>query len=504
MLTRPLARVLRTIALATGLACGADPVLPPDVSLPELSDIGGPEAILLRLAGDGGLAEAYRWPALDSAVWSSADPLPVVREILAFDDGGGLVALLDTAGHAVRLDLRTGRVRRGERALEHATSADGWSTFGMVEGRVVRETPSGFWRGPSRRADTLLATPSGEIILVRHSDVDSRFVRLRPPDSDVVDSVVLPRVTAAVRTVNGDRWYVQTAEGTIAIEARTFARSAAPPADAPRALVVTPSGDRVITLSADGLEVDIWERYSGNVARTIKLAQSASALRMDPLGRFVLLRDELADTVRVMSIPLEGIVGALPGAWRDDLPLVAPDGTVLLLDEGDVVAREVRSGAERGRVAGGAADRGMMVRWDGFRPRDSRLDTPVEFARETPADSAAEAEAIDSILAISARGISADSLIGAARADTTALVQDDSSAAASGYTLAFASLLSESRARALAGRIRVDGRPPRVVVGTRDGVSIYRVVSGPYPTREAAEEAGRRSGVSFWVFAGLP
>ena len=105
---------------------------------------------------------------------------------------------------------------------------------------------------------------------------------------------------------------------------------------------------------------------------------------------------------------------------------------------------------------------------------------------------------------MSARSISAASLIGAARGDTTALGEDDSSAAASGYTLAFASLLSESRARAVAARIRVDGRAPRVVVGSRDGVAIFRVVSGPFPTREAAEDAGRRSGVSFWVFAGLP
>jgi cell division septation protein DedD len=501
-------------ALAGGVACGADPVLPPDTVLPELTDVGGPEAILLRMPGDGGLATAYRWPALDTSIWTSADELPVVRTVFAFDDGGGLLALQDTAGHAVRLDLRTGRVFTGKEVLTHATSADGWSTFGMVEGRVVRTTPSGLWRGPSRRADTLLATPSGEIVLVRHTDMDSRFVRLRPPNSEVIDSVVLPRVTSVVRNINGDRWYVQTAEGTIAIEARSFARGDAPPEDAPRSLVITPSGDRVVTLSADGLELSIWERYSGKVADKLRLARSASSLRMDPLGRFVLLRDELADSVQVLSIPLAGIVGTLPGEWRDDLPLVAPDGTILLLDGDDVVAREVRTGTERGRVMGGGTDRWMMVRWDGFRPRDSRLDAPVQFAAETPADSAAEAEAIDSLLAASSRSFAPESAATVARVpataavitaqDTATVAADDTAAAAAGYTLAFASLLSESRARALAARIRVDGRAPRVVVGSRDGVAIYRVVSGPFPTRDAAEAAGKRSGVSFWVFAGLP
>jgi cell division septation protein DedD len=485
-------------------ACGPDPVLPPDTTLPDLPRLGGAEAVLLRLPVDGGTARAYRWPQLDSAVWRAADPLPVLGSVLAFDPQGGLVALTDSGGRPGRLDLRTGRVFVTDTRVTAAASADGWTTYGLVDGRVLRVTPNGVWRGPERRADDLLPLASGDVVLVAHSDIDTRFVRLRPPATAPIDSVTLPRVLRSLRTANGDRWYLETAEGLRAVETRSFAEGAAPDEDAPRALAVSPSGDRVVTLDADGERVRIWERYSGRTAATITLAAPGAALRMDPLGRFVLVRDAEGDSVRVLSLPLAAMAGVVASAWRDDLPLVTPEGAVLGVSGDDVVLREARTGTEQARLAGGAQDRWLLVPWDGFRPRDRSLDAPVVFEPASPADSAAEAEAIDSLLAVSTREALSDTASLAALGRAGDGPPPDSAEVASSYTLAFAALLSESRARALADRIRVDGRAPRVVAGTRDGVAVYRVVAGPFPTREAAEAAGRRTGVSFWVFAGLP
>jgi cell division septation protein DedD len=495
------------LALAVAAACGADPVLPPDTVLPDLPNTVGADAILLRLPARGGLATAYQWPRVDSVLWTAADPLPPLRSLLAFDGAGGIVAVQDTAGRAGRLDLRTGRVAAGEQVLASAASADGWSTVGLVEGRLHRWTPSGLWRGPSERADEVLPLPNGDVILVRHSDADSRLLRVRPPSSAIVDSVVVPRIMRATRTTNGDRWYLESAEGVIAVESRSFARGEAPPEDSPRALVVSPSGDRVITLSADGSDLRIWDRYADRTLAKLALAASAVDLRMDPLGRFVLIQREGVDSILVLSLPLAAPIGVIPSTWQADLPAVTPDGSILTREGADVVVRAPQTGAERARIRGGAVDLWTIVRWDGFRPRDRSLDAPVTFASLSPADSAAEAEAIDSLLAISARealDAGGESLRDLARASDVPPPVDDSAAAAAGYTLAFASLLSESRARALAERIRVDGRSPRVVVSSREGVSIFRVVIGPFPTRDAAEAAGRRSGVSFWVFAGLP
>jgi septal ring-binding cell division protein DamX len=142
-----------------------------------------------------------------------------------------------------------------------------------------------------------------------------------------------------------------------------------------------------------------------------------------------------------------------------------------------------------------------VVRWDGFRPRDRSLDAPAVFETELSADSVANEATIDSLLAAHLALVQAEKADSIGRANAA---QTRNDTAGSVFTLSFASLLNESAARALAAHIRVDGRPPRVVAGSRDGVTIYRVVLGPYATREAAEAAGRRSGVPYWVFVGLP
>ncbi|RFC41544.1 MAG: Cell division protein DedD (protein involved in septation), partial [Verrucomicrobia bacterium] len=73
-----------------------------------------------------------------------------------------------------------------------------------------------------------------------------------------------------------------------------------------------------------------------------------------------------------------------------------------------------------------------------------------------------------------------------------------------GWTLSFAALLNEQRAITMATSIRVDGKPVRVVPGTRDGTTIFRIVAGPFDTHDDAEKAGKRTGLPYWVYAGAP
>jgi cell division protein FtsN len=70
--------------------------------------------------------------------------------------------------------------------------------------------------------------------------------------------------------------------------------------------------------------------------------------------------------------------------------------------------------------------------------------------------------------------------------------------------VSFAALLNEAAARAQAAKITVEGHTARVVTGTSSGVTVFRVVLGPYPTREEADRVGRASGQSYYVFAGTP
>jgi cell division septation protein DedD len=76
--------------------------------------------------------------------------------------------------------------------------------------------------------------------------------------------------------------------------------------------------------------------------------------------------------------------------------------------------------------------------------------------------------------------------------------------AAASWTLSFATLIDQDRARMMAREISVEGRTARVLVGDRDGAPIFRVLLGPYDSREAAERAGMLSGRAYWVFEGTP
>jgi cell division septation protein DedD len=73
-----------------------------------------------------------------------------------------------------------------------------------------------------------------------------------------------------------------------------------------------------------------------------------------------------------------------------------------------------------------------------------------------------------------------------------------------GYTVSFAALLEPGKARDLAAQIRVGTENARVVTAVRDGSTIYRVVLGPYPTREDADRIGRESKQSYWIYEGGP
>ncbi|MDE3129388.1 MAG: SPOR domain-containing protein, partial [Gemmatimonadota bacterium] len=135
--------------------------------------------------------------------------------------------------------------------------------------------------------------------------------------------------------------------------------------------------------------------------------------------------------------------------------------------------------------------------WNGFRPRASSLDQPVSF-NLAAADS--ERTAIDAAAADSA----ARAAPGAGAPRPGAAPRADSLPAAVGYIVSFAALLSQSRAQELASQIAVEGQRARLVTTVRDGTAIYRVVLGPYPTRDEAERVGRASQHSYWVYEAAP
>jgi len=227
------------------------------------------------------------------------------------------------------------------------------------------------------------------------------------------------------------------------------------------------------------------------VSTTVRLPGWARDLRVDPFGRFVLLRAASGDSAWIVSIGTDKVVGTLHSAWRSDLPFVAPDGSIAVTEGADVAFIDPATLLAIRRAVDGAADFWYPFTWSGLRTRAQPVDTTslaptdVDTAPVTPAPP-----------------------LRLPRTDTTPprpltpTTSADSSKI--GFTVSFAVLLNDAKARELAAKIVVDGKPARVVTGVNDGTAVYRVVLGPYSSRDEAERVGRASGQTYYVYAGTP
>jgi hypothetical protein len=233
--------------------------------------------------------------------------------------------------------------------------------------------------------------------------------------------------------------------------------------DHPRALVFSPSGHRIYVARRTEPGLAAIDRYDREEIDGIALPLPAVAIRLDPLGRFLLAKPSLGDSVWVVDLPVKRLVGSVPSAWRVDLPAVAPDGDVLVRQGDDVVAYRSDSLVETGRAKGGAADIWAATAW---RPRGAY------------------------------RGAFADGDVTATQTpDTTGPEGQMYVQVSTSQNEAWSSEMAQQLTRAgLAARVLEPHNPD-------DG---YRVVLGPYPTRAQAEAIGRKLGRPFWIYQPTP
>ena len=547
--------LLPALALAF-VACGkADR---PDTPAAQISpsaatDPRGPDNLVLRLPRGGGEARVYAYPRLDTVVWT-APSAPVPVRVLAFDDEAGTIAYVDTKGLPSRIDFRQGSAGAVSRAkLTGLSSSDGSTIYGIgADGAVVRYATSGtwVWNGPSS-ARAVFPQPDATLLVLAERKDGSVVWRLRPPSVKIVDSVLLPRVNRALRTQVGDRLYLGSDRELTGVRTRTMERTPTIAfSDGVELLAATPSGDRVFVVEKTGTGIQVVDRYREQAIGTIDVKRHIAELRVDALGRYLLARPEGSDSAIVIALGTNRIVGTVGSAWRSDLPFVAPDGGIALAQGADVVIVDGETLRPTVRVRAGAADFWYPFRWTGFRPRDAKLDRPVEFgtrARDTvsrPADSAAAVPDTSAASPASAPAASVPApvttqatppaptpgipAVAHARRDSTVVrrpardsivhraspatppaaapARRDSSARrpVGGFTVSFAALLVGEKARELAAQIHVGREAARVVTAQRDGATIYRVVLGPYRTREEADRIGRESKNSYWIYEGAP
>ena len=493
-----------TLALA---ACGrADrSETPARSATASLSVARGPDHLVLRVPRTGGEARVFAYPRLDTVLWR-ATSAPAPDRVLAFDEEAGSIAYVDIKGAPTRIDFRQGIAERTSKSrLVGLASSDGSNVFGIAtDGAVERTGPSGPWRWKPPRAARAVFPQSDATLLVLGDQQDGSVVwRVRPPATKIVDSVPLTKVDRALRTQVGDRLYLGSGSELTGVRTRTMQRTTAIGFDdAIELLEATPSGDRVFVVTRAGTSVEVVDRYREAISGRIDVGRHVAVLRVDHLGRYLLAKPEGTDSALVIALGTNRVIGAVATSWRDDLPFVAPDGGIALAQGADVVIVDGETLRPVTRVKAGAADFWYAFRWTGFRPRDARLDKPVDFGRGQ-ADSAA---ALGDSSA--KRLVSGDSSTPpVAPTPATAPTTRDTAVrrpAIAEFTVSFAALLVADRARELAARIHVGSENARVVAAQRDGSTIYRVVLGPYATRDEAERIGRASRQTYWVYEGGP
>jgi cell division septation protein DedD len=437
-------------------------------------------------------------------VWT-VDEAPAIDRVLAFDANAGSIAVVDSKGYPARLDLRETDVLKEARIkLISLSSADGNDIYGITsKGEIVRLNPNGSdWKfKPPVPARSVFAQPNGDLIVSANKGAQTLVWRVRPPDEIAEDSTVLPLAGRGVRTPLGDRIYFTIDSGIVGVKSKDLSPVGAVQLPSRvSALAPTPSGDRLYVATVADSAISIVDRYTGRLRAGITLPAPPSDLRMDPLGRYLLARFPRQDSAWVIAIGTDRLVGAVPTRWKTDLPTITPDGRLALLGTKDVTLVDPEKLDVKSTVADGAKDFWYFFAWDGFRPRAQGLDQPVTFSGDSArADS----------LAASSTPSSTDTSRAPPPGDTLATTPPPAAAppikpASDGFTVSFAALLSEEKAQLVANAIKVNGTQAHVVSTNTAGSPIFRVVMGPFLTREEADKIGRASKREYWIYEGSP
>ncbi|HEU5171287.1 MAG TPA: SPOR domain-containing protein [Gemmatimonadales bacterium] len=414
-------------------------------------------ASVLRLPRDRGAARLYRLPALEPSAWKQVDKLPALSELVGADLEQRIVYALDDKHNLVGLDLESHRVRPFLTNVRDAAIGPDGALYAVDSAasvtRLVRRSPVRF--------RTRLASATGDLFGTLHGSVialptGGRGQTVLLSDDQAQSPARLPAGDAAA-TYLGDLVAVAADTAVILYEpqAKTPVRSL--DVSGARAVAFSPSGHRLYVARQRG-DIRVIDRVSGEVLETVDLPGPARDLRMHFYGRWLLARPEQGDSVWVVDLAANELAGGVATRWSGDLPVVAGPRTLLLRAGGDVRALDLEAGGfpVTGEVDGGAADAWLPLAW-------------------LPAGEARDEEAADSAAA-------------------------DSAAASATVYLQVSSSRNPDWAEELTAKLKGAGLPASVLPPKR-GEEAYRVVIGPYATREQAEATGRTLGMPSFVIS---
>ena len=444
-------------------ACGRDRISPP----PDLPAVGG-QVSLFRFPRGGGPVQVYYPDSLVPAGWRSIQPVPPLRRLLGADQDEHLLWALDTERNLISVDLETRGIRKAATGVIAATLSPDGSLY-LVDSsrkilRLVRRqpvrfhaplpaTPRAMYGAVNEQLIALTGGPTPRLITA-NADQDIHSTPLPPGEATATtwgDLVAVAADTAVVLYETGG----QRGRSTIASVEHA------------RRVGFSPSGHRIY-VTQDNPEILVYDRFSLKLLHTIRLPGLPREFRVDPSGRWLLTHPATGDSLWVVDLATNTLTGTVPGTWSADLPLVAGAATLLVRFREDLATFDLRQSPppKTATLPGGGADLWLAAAWV---PPD-RLPAAVAAAESASATQ-------DSAL----------------QADSTVTLSDSSA-----IYLQVSRTQNPDWADLLTRQLKSDGYPASILApkGPEEG---YRVVVGPYPTREAAESTGKQLGRAYFI-----
>lgn len=452
----PVPRASLLLVIAGLTACGSG-------GPPQIPDAGGKQVAavsLLRWPAKGGKPALYRFPTLESAIWDARDTVPALRGLVGVHLDQRQAFALTTKDGVVSLDLESGRSRPFLAGVTAAEAGPDGTIYSVASDKTLSATAG---RLPTPFPGKLPATPTALI-----GSGSDQVVALVPGDSGLIVARLgqpqrrEPFPTAHVaHTMWGDLVAGATPEEIVLYEpGASRPRRTLDVGGKPSAMAFSSSGHRLyVTVDGDD-EIQRFDRYSLGRLGTINLPDPAIDMRADPLGRFLLVRPAAGDSVWVVDAIKGEFFGSWNTTWKADLPAIAGGRWLLVREGADVVAYDLFDAefSVTGKVRGGAADLWQVLDWA---PRsEPRATIEPGDTVQTPGPDAPVA--------------------------VTVYVQLSSSQ-------------NPAWAQELADKLKSQGLPASVIRPERQD-QFYRVVLGPYRSREAADSAGTRLGQPYFLY----
>lgn len=421
-----------------------------------------PPSRLVRLDRSGGDARVYDLPGLSVSDWEARNRLPAIDAVIGSSTTPAQVVLRDSRGNLVALGLESRRSRTlDEDVALGAIGADGSLYTVDTAGRAFeagRRTPQRYAHAFAGVPDYLSAGAEGRLIGVDTSAPALEV--LRPSDTLRVVPIASGRVAL-------------TSWGDLAAVAADTALLLYQPAsdDPPRSVEIegavdvafSPSGHRVYVLAREG-ELLTVDRFSRRVRGTINLPGEGAALRAGNFGRWLLVAAAGGNSAWVVDLDADSLVGEVPTPWNAQFPLLTSPNVMVTADGDDVVARSLTGAGfpETGRVADAAGDAWVSVTWGPDGVEAGPEDTGEAVAADSSSGSAADSASGEQVF------------------------------------LQVSSSQNPEWAQALADKLGAADLDASVLQPSGENTG-YRVVLGPFGSREEAEAAGRSLGMPYFV-----